>query len=149
MRPFIIALSTATLFMSACATIPYDPVKVCSAEWIKPRAERAVGLIEQDARSVIKALRKNSESYAEGKTPGPFQLLALTLAVNNLEKEIKNGRGIKDLRILQNTCDDPNVISDALTEFMQDQGLPSGLINFIQSFDAYQDLLKSAPETTT
>ena len=140
MRPLIIASGLGALFLSACATT-YDPVEVCSANWVKPRAERAVNYIEKDAQSVLKALRKHSDSYARGKTPGPLQALALTLAVKNLEKEIKNGQGIKDLRILRDTCNDPEIISDALTEFMQDQGLPGGLINFIQGLDAYQSLI--------
>ncbi len=138
-----LTLCVATaLLLSACATT-YDPVEVCSAKWIEPRVERAIGYIERDTKNIIKALSKSAESFEQGKAPGPFQLIALSSAVNKLTKELKTGRGVKDLRILRDTCDDPQIIEDALTDYMTDQGLPAGMISFIKALQPYQDLIEN------
>lgn len=142
MRAFFPVSIFSAVLISGCATA-YDPVEVCSAQWIKPRAERAIGYLEQDTERVIKSLKKNAESFEKGKTPGPFQILSLTSAIDKLTKEFKSGRAIKDLRILRDTCNEPEIIEEALTSFMKDQGLPSGMIDFIRSLAPYQDLIQS------
>ena len=136
----LIPLTALAIMLSACATAP-DPAKVCTAEWIKPRTEKAVYAIEKDTRGVIKNLRKVAASYVEGKTPGPIEMFSLTRSVNKLETELESGRGIRDLRTLARTCDDPKIITDAMAGFMRSQGLPDGLVNFIESLDEYQKLL--------
>ena len=139
MKRFVIMMSCG-LLLSACATTP-DPAKVCTAEWITPRADKAINAIEKDTRGVIKKLRKVGTSFAEGKTPGPLDLLSLTRSAEKLEAELKTGRGIRDLRTLSRTCDDPKIITDAMAGFMRSQGLPDGLVNFIESLEDYQKLL--------
>lgn len=137
----------ASMIISGCTTT-YDPAEVCTAEWIKPRAERAISDIESETRSAFKTLKKSGKSFSNGKTPGPFQLIAISSAVSKLTNELKNGRGIKDLRILRNTCNDPDIISDALTDLMRDQGLPDNMIGFIQNLDLYQDILTEGATAT-
>lgn len=142
MRSFNFILAATTAFIiSGCATT-YDPAEVCTADWIKPRAERAVTNIESETRSAFNTLRKNGKSFADGKSPGPFQILAMTNAVSKLTNELKDGRGMKDLHILRNTCNEPEIVSDALSDLMRDQGLPEGMINFIEGLDVYQDVIE-------
>lgn len=149
MRYFTLLPIAATALLVTGCTTTYDPAEVCTAEWIKPRAERAVTSIESETRSAFKTLRKNGKSFSEGKSPGPLQIISMTSAVSKLTNELKNGRGMKDLRILRNTCNEPEIISDALTGLMRDQGLPEGMINFIESLDAYQNLLTEVTTGTT
>lgn len=137
---YISASILTGLFLSGCATT-YDPAEVCTAEWIKPRAERAVRDIEKETKSALKTLKKSGNSFSKGRTPGPLQLIKLTSAISKLTNELQNGRGIKDLRILRNTCDDPKIVSGALTDFMKDQGLPDKMIDFIQNLEIYQDVI--------
>ena len=139
MRRMLI-LTFTTAMLSACATAP-DPAKVCTAEWIKPRADKAVYAIEKDTRGVIKNLRKVAESYIDGKTPGPLQMWSLSKSVKKLEDELESGRGIRDLRTLARTCDDPKIVSTAMARFMRSHGLPDGLVNFIENLDQYQKIL--------
>jgi len=69
-----IALAATTcLMLSACATTP-DPAKICTSEWIGARSDKAISRIETRSASSLKALKKASASWAQGKTPGPFQL---------------------------------------------------------------------------
>ncbi len=140
MRSLFISLAFSSVLIAGCATT-YDPVEVCSAEWIKPRVDRAVGYIERDTKSLIKTLNKNADEFKSGKTPGPFQMIAISSAVNKLTKQLKNGQGVKDLKILRETCNDPDIVENALTEYMQDQGLPLPLIGFIKGLKVYRDVV--------
>lgn len=131
------------LFFSACTTTP-DPAEVCTAEWIQPRTARAIKDIEKSSSSAIKSLKKVGETYAAGKTPGPLQLFVLANSMKSLERQAKNGRGMRDLKTLAKTCNDPSLLTDSLTGFMRDQGLPENMINFVTQSSAYQSLINDA-----
>lgn len=141
MRPILPVSILSALFISGCAT-SYNPAEVCTAQWIKPRAERAIGYLEKDTDRVIKTLKKSAKSFESGDMPGPFQILALTSAIDKLAEQFKSGRAIKDLRILRDTCNEPEIIEESLTDFMKDQGLPAGMIDMIRSLKPYQDLIE-------
>lgn len=146
MKHFISLISLAILSASiaGCATAP-DPAKVCTSEWIGKRSDKAISRIESKAGRSLKSLRKAGNSWSKGKTPNPFQMLMLSNSLKSLEKELKNGQGIKDLKTLSATCDDPKIISDAMGGFLRKQGLPDNIINFIEGMGIYQDLLKPEP----
>lgn len=134
--PFIMTGS----FLSGCATAP-DPAEICTTEWIKPRTERAVEDITKSSSSAIKALKRLGETYAAGKTPGMLQMLSLSNSMKSLEKQVKNGRGIRDLKTLAKTCNDPTIVTETLTTFMSDQGLPANMIKFVTQLPIYQSLI--------
>ena len=137
--PFILSTS----FLTGCATAP-DPAKVCTTEWIIPRTKSAVDDITKSSSSAMKSLQRVGATYAAGKTPGPLQLLSLVNSMKSLERQVKNGRGIRDLKTLAATCNDPELLTGTLTKFMSDQGLPDNMINFIQETPVYQNLLQEA-----
>jgi len=141
-------LLAAPFILSACAT-QLDPAEVCSAEWITPRTERAMQDIERTSSGALKSLRRLGDTYARGKTPGPLQLLSLSSSMKKLERQVKNGRGIRDLKTVARTCDDPKILTDSLTGFMREQGLPDNMINFVTQLPAYQSILADtlAPES--
>ncbi len=139
-----VSLALAILALQACASTP-DPAKVCTSEWISTRADKAISQIESRTKSSMKTLVRAAESWAEGRKPGPFQLLALSSSMKNLEKELLSGSGMRDLKTLASTCNDPQIISKAMTGFMRDQGLPENLIAFIEGFDRYKNLIKPLP----
>lgn len=130
-------LSTA---LAGCATAP-DPAKVCTAEWISKKSDKAISRIESKTERSLKSLRKVGESWSKGKTPNPFQMLMLSNSLKSLEKELKNGQGIRDLKILSSTCNDPKIISDAMGGFLRKQGLPENVINFVEGMGIYQELI--------
>ena len=140
----LLALLTHSILsfsISGCATAP-DPAKVCTSEWIGKRSDKAISRIESKASRSLNSLQKAGKSWAKGKTPNPFQMLILSNSLKGLEKELKNGQGIRDLKILAATCDDPKIISDAMGGFLRKQGLPDNIINFIEGMGLYQDLIK-------
>ena len=134
-----------TLSLTGCATAP-DPAKVCTSEWIGERSDKAISRIEKKASRTIKPLKKASEKWAQGKTPNPVQLFLLSNSLKSLEKELKNGQGIKDLKTLSATCNDPKIISDAMGGFLRKQGLSDNIINFIEGMGVYQELIQ--PDST-
>ena len=73
-------------------------------------------------------------------------MLMLSNSLKGLEKELKNGQGIRDLKTLSATCNDPKIISDAMGGFLRRQGLPDNIINFIEGMGLYQELIK--PDVT-
>lgn len=141
MRFLYCSLLTAACFgLTNCATAP-DPAEVCTAQWIQPRAEKAIDAIEKDTRGVIKTLTKAADSYAKGKKPGPLQMFMLSNSVDKLTRELKSGRGIKDLRMLRDTCNDPDIVGDSLMTFMKGKGLPDEMIKFVESWPTYKKII--------
>ncbi|MEP3892125.1 MAG: hypothetical protein ABJN69_16830 [Hellea sp.] len=140
----LLALAITSTTLAGCATAP-DPAKVCTAEWIGERSDKAISRIESKAGRSLKSLRKAGKSWSKGKTPNPFQMLMLSSSLKSLENELKNGRGIRDLKTLSATCNDPKIISDAMGGFLRKQGLPENVINFVEGMGIYQDLITPEP----
>ena len=141
---FIAALTCLTI--TGCATAP-KPEQICTSEWISKRSDKALDRIESKAGQSIKALTKAAESWARGKKPNLFQMLALQNSFKGLEKELKYGRGMKDLKTLASTCNNPKIISDAMAGFLRKQDLPESMIRFIEGFEPYQRLISPNIET--
>ena len=145
----ILTLAFTALTATACSTTP-DPAVVCTSDWISARSDKAINEIEKKSSRSLKALKSAAESYANGKTPNFLQLLSLRSSLTSLEKELKSGQGIKDLRTLSKTCNDPKIISDAMGGFLRKQGFPENMVNYIEGLRQYQDLLSpDAPVSTS
>ncbi len=140
----LLSIAILSISVTGCTTTP-DPAKVCTSEWIGKRSDKAISRIESKAGRSLRSLQKAGTSWAKGKTPNPFQLLMLSNSLKSLEKELKNGRGIKDLKTLSATCNDPKIISDAMGGFLRKQGLSDNIINFIEGMGIYQELIKPDP----
>ena len=138
--------SLIAISLASCATAP-KPEIVCTSEWIGERSEKAIDRIESKAGRSINALTKAAESWSRGKKPGLFQMLALQNSFKGLEKELKTGRGMKDLKTLASTCNDPEIISDAMGGFLRERNLPPQMINFIESSEQYKRLIAPNPGT--
>ncbi len=140
LKLFIILPAIAVL--SACASTP-DPAEVCSAEWIAPRADKAVSKIEKRAGSSIKNLSKASESWVKGKTPNFVQMLALRNSLNKLKKELSNGQGIRDLRTVAKTCNDPDLIKSSMRDLIERQGVSDDLLKWMENNPLFESVMAS------
>lgn len=140
-----IVLLSAIAMISGCASTP-DPAEVCSTEWIAPRADKAISRIEKRAGSSIKTLSKVSKTWASGKTPGPFQMFALSNALNKMKKELTQGQGIKDLKMVATTCNDPKIIKDSMRSLLDRQGVSETLISKIENNPIYESLISNISE---
>ena len=62
-------------------------------------------------------------------------------------RELESGRGIRDLKTLANTCNDPNIVTGAMTNLMRENGLSQWMIDMIEDLPRYRDLiLKDLPQ---
>lgn len=129
--------------LTACSTTP-DPSKICTAEWIEPRADKALGRIETRLDETFKSLRKAGDAWTRGQSPGLFTMMSLDRSLKDLERELTDGRGIRDLRLLAETCDDPDFIQSELNRLLDRQNVPPAVINFMNQIGLYQRLLDLA-----
>lgn len=134
-------LSISAVMMVGCATAP-DPAKVCTSEWIKPRAEKAVTNIVKKTQPAINSLKSVGESYLSGKTPNVFAMMKLSSSFENLEKELTKGRGIQDIKMLAKTCDDPEILTQGMLNVFEKQGVSDKLLSFVENLDVYQRILE-------
>jgi len=136
----ITAVTASILALSACATTA-NPEKVCTADWIGKRSDKAMNNIERKAKPALRKLGKAAESWAAGKKPGPLQLWSLQGSVNSLTRELETGRGMRDLKTLAQTCNDPKIVTSAMTQMMRENGLSQGMIDFVERLPQYKDLI--------
>ena len=137
------SMVAVAFLLAGCASTP-DPAKVCTAEWIQPRADRAVERIEKKTAKTFRAVRKAGASYVEGKEPGPLTLLSLRRSLNDLQDELTDGQGIRDLRTIARTCDDPDFIRGKLDELLERQQVPAGVMSFMERFGILDSLVRMA-----
>jgi|GEM_PF-1065528 len=145
---FKLLLVALTLsFLGACASTP-DPAEVCTSEWIAPRADNAVERIEKRAKSSLKTFSSVAKTRAEGKNPDILQRAKLYLAVESMKKELTRGQGIKDLKTLAQTCNDPKLVGDSMRGLLERNGLRQNIITWLEGNPIYQRLIStvSAPE---
>lgn len=136
----VIKLAAPLLLLTACASTP-DPAKVCTADWIGQRSDKAISNIEKKAKPALSKLSKAAASWAIGKKPGPLQLWSLQGSVKSLTKELESGSGLRDLKTLANTCNDPKIVTSAMTNLMKSNGLSQGMINFVEKLPLYRDII--------
>lgn len=137
----LVIASAATL--TACSTTP-DPSKICTAEWIEPRADKALTRIETRLDKTFKSFRKAGDAWARGQSPGLFTMMSLDRSLKELERELTDGRGIRDLRLLADTCDDPDFIRSEFDRLLERQDVLPAVINFMNQIGLYERLLDLA-----
>lgn len=141
--PFIRSMTITALAiagLSACATTG-NPETVCTADWIGKRSDKAMSRIERKAKPALRKLGKAANSYAAGKKPNFVQMMSLNNSINSLTKELESGRGMRDLKTLSKTCNDPKIVTSAMTSLMKDNGLSDWMINMVENLPQYRDLI--------
>ena len=127
------------MLLTGCAST--NPDVVCTSQWIAPRVDRAVDRVESDAGRVLDNLVKVGRAWAQGDTPGPLTLLSLKRSLDRLENELRDGRGVRDLRTLARTCDNPEILADGMSSFLARRDIPEPLRAFITGTNGWRDLL--------
>lgn len=130
------AIISVSALLSACATTP-DPAKVCTAEWISPRVGKAVNEIKRDTGSLLKTINKSAKSMENGKM-GAWSTFRMISAGEKYIKRLKSSRGLNDLRVLSETCDDPKIIRDGFTTYLQSVDAPPLLIDLVRNAEDFK-----------
>jgi hypothetical protein len=142
LRSFTLLLVSAAS-LNACATAP-DPDIVCSPEWITPRLDVAAQRIEDRLDTALETLGDAGESWIRGRNPGPIQMFKLSQAAKRLEDEVKDGRGIQDLRLIARTCDDPDLIRDQIYALLERQNISGSLLAFLEGTGIMDQIVRTA-----
>lgn len=145
-----ITLLFAAILLTACATTP-DPAEVCTAEWVKPRADRAVKELKRDTFSRLKSLASTAAKLQSGDGLSAFQSYRMISSINGLLNDFETSQALKDLKILSSTCDDPQIVKDAFSGMLEEAGVSDKLIELFNGFKSFipggiesaQDLIES------
>ncbi len=130
--------------LAGCATAP-DPAEVCTAEWIKPRAARAIKELRRDTSRTIKSLSRNAEKLQNGGSLSAWRAASMISSVQKLATKIQRGSGVKDLKMLAATCDDPAILRDGVVGYLEDVKAPKALMDMIRGFDFEKMTKEAAP----
>lgn len=142
-QSLLLLATFAGALLSGCTTTP-NPAEVCTAEWIEPRANAAVERIERRVGNTLDAIRSVAKSWIDGDRPGPIQMFRLSNALDNLEAELTVGRGVRDLRMLAKTCDDPDLIQAEIESLLEREGLPEPLLDFLSVTGILDRIIRTA-----
>ena len=146
----ITAIFSSALLLSGCATT-YDPAEVCTANWIKPRASKAVSELRSDMGSSIKKLVRSAEKLKSGGKLSPWAMASMLNTAQGMVTKVERSKGLKDLRILSENCNDPAIMKDAFTGFLDDMGVSDQLRVMFEQMQALKfpekarDAMKDLP----
>ncbi len=137
----IILLIVFGAFLSGCASTP-SPEKICTTEWIAPRANHAIDRLETKTSKAVKTLKKAGVALLEGRKPGMFTMMRLSSAFEDIKYEFTDGPAMQDLKTLAKTCNNSEVITKSMRQVFENQGVSDKLLNFMESLPLYQDIIR-------
>ncbi len=100
--------------------------------------------IEDRLASALDAFSSASKSWAKGRSPGPIQMLRLSNAAKSLERELTDGRGIRDLRLIASTCNDPDLIRTEVMSLLDRQDVPDRIVAFLEGSGLLDRIIRTA-----
>jgi len=70
-------------------------------------------------------------------------MIAFTGALSKMRKELTHGQGMKDLKTVAKTCDDPEIVNDAMKSLLERQGVSDEMISRIERNPIYESLISN------
>ncbi len=138
----IVALS----MLAGCATTP-TPEEICSTGWISSRTDKAQAEFRRDVRPMLRTFRKAESQLQNGNSLGFLQMANVMRAVEKFIARVEDSRALEDLRLVGETCNDPALVNKVMTEFLQDEGAPQVVLDFMNNLDSYRNLLVAPPKS--
>lgn len=135
-----------TLLLSACAT-KHNPDEVCTAEWIKPRVDLALGDFRANTDTILNTLKKTgSEVASSGGQLGLLQRAGVLLSLTKLVSTFQNGQTLKDLNVLSETCNQPELASRVFKDVLSEYNVPPAFLNLLDEMQQFKDLATQAAQ---
>ncbi|MEM7219197.1 MAG: hypothetical protein AAF515_12600 [Pseudomonadota bacterium] len=138
LRASVLALIGLTL--SGCASL--TPAEICSAQWIKPRADAAIDGFKTNADGALNALRRASEDIATDGKLGLARRAVVLVSLTRLVGQFRDGQALRDLRTLGQTCNDPDLALRAFTDVLGEYGAPQSAIDLLNEVETFRELLR-------
>lgn len=117
------------LVMTGCATP--TPAEICSTEWISQRTDRAMAEFERDVRPMMRTFRRAARATENGNV-GALLSIRLIDAVTKMGERLESSQALQDVRLVGETCNDPDLWLTTLSGFMSDQGAPQQVIDMLE-----------------
>lgn len=142
---FIITL-LVSLLLTACASTP-PPEEICSAAWIKPRTDAALDEFKDATSGKWKTLQRSSEQTANGNDLGLLEKARVILSLASVVSSFQNSQALEDLQTLGKTCDDPELVSNALRGVLSEYGVPDTYIDLLDELEGFIELMNNSSQT--
>jgi hypothetical protein len=149
MKKLAAAFMMALLPLSGCATVA---PKACTAEWFDYKTEKTLKKFALQNRGLVNDLRALAK--ADGKID-PVKALTLMSKAENFEQMAKSFEStvLPELDGAMKQCGSNAEFVPAFTEFLRDQGVPEGALEWIAPvmglISTARDLEKAAAEPKT
>ncbi|MGI9327901.1 MAG: hypothetical protein ACR2PZ_21965 [Pseudomonadales bacterium] len=144
----LIRASAILLLVAGCATTP-SPEEICSAQWIKPRVDIAVADFRDDIEQTMSRLRSSEENATKSEGMGLLQGAAVLLSLTRLVNNLQDSRTLADLNTLSQTCNDPELAINALTEVLEEYEVPQPFVDLLRELDAFRLFVEESGTTQT
>jgi len=136
---FLLATSLAV----GCASNP-PPEVVCSSEWIKPRTDAALEEFRASTSDTWEKLSKTGKSASKRGSIGLIEKASVILSLTSLVNSFQNSQALDDLQLLGSTCDDPDLVKNALVGTLEDYNVPEPYINLLNELDGFMKLIEGS-----
>jgi len=134
--------------MAGCASTR-SPEVVCSSEWIKPRTDAALKEFTSSTRGTWEKLTKTGKRAAKKGSIGLIEKASVLLSLTSLVNSFQNSQALEDLQLLGTTCDDPNLVKNALVGTLQEYNVPQQYIDLLGELDGFMKLIESSSLTNS
>ncbi len=146
MGSMLIRGSAVLLIVAGCATTP-DPEEICSAQWIKPRVDAAVADFRDDIEHTMSQLRSSEGSATNAKGMGLLEGAAVLLSLTRLINNLQDSRTLADLNTLSQTCNEPELVMNALTDVLEEYEVPQPFVDLLRELDAFRLFVEESSTT--
>lgn len=136
-----VAAISAAVALNACATTSTDPEVVCTSEWVSKRADAAMSEFSKDVKPALRVLKNAASDFESGKNIGALRQLRVMNALQGTVKKFEKSKAIKDVKLLSETCNDPQLIARSMRGFLEDQGASPQIIDFLESLPQFQEMV--------
>jgi len=145
-RNFLLGLSLLAALTAGCASQP-RPEEVCSANWIKPRTDAAIGEFKSATEDTWSQLRRSGEKAIDKGRLGLIEKARVLLTLTSLVSSFENSKTLKDLRTLEQTCNEPGLVKNALIGTLEEYNVPPAYIELLEELEGFMNLVNQmAPQ---
>lgn len=132
-----IAAAFSLLAAQGCATFEPAP---CSAEWIELRVTQAIAPLARESRSEINALRRSVDRLKDDdmSIAAATAILRIAQVLPELADRFERVSAPRLADIAQ-TCDDPDLLTSAFIDFLEDEGVDREVL---ETLTAFRDLIE-------
>lgn len=138
---------TTTLLLAglvaACASTP-PPEEICSASWIKPRTDAALAEFKDATSGQWKALQRSGERASGAADLDLLEKARVLLSLAGVVTSFQNSQALEDLQTLGKTCNDPELVSNALRGVMSEYGVPDAYLDLLDELEGFIELMNNS-----